>query len=85
MELQDILLSLHFCALSHPFWVFLASGSLSTVCPGGTIKMQLVLIFLHVVLLIIRDMHGAGSSVSLTHDLSCFSRTKWMLVCPLQL
>lgn len=68
-----------------PFWVFLASGSLSTFCPGGTIKMQLVLIFLCIVVLIIRDVHGPGSSVSLTHDLSSFSRTKWMLACQLQL
>lgn len=56
MELQDILLLLY-------FWVFLASGSLSSVCPSGAVKMQLVLIFLCVVVLVTRYAQ-CGSCVS---------------------
>lgn len=57
MELQDTLLPLY-------FWVSLATGSLSSVCPGGAIKMPLVLIFLCVVVALIIRHASSGSCVS---------------------
>lgn len=57
MELQDILLLLY-------FWLFLASEFLSSVCPGGAVKMQLVVIFLCVVVVLVTRSAQCGSCVS---------------------